>query len=1013
MNLPWEPSSANGRVSNTPTPDFTLQCSSSTPVIRSPYAGRKGISDDGDSSVYSVDTDGYYTSMHTDSGLWCNAVTTMKFEDGAVDATNGFRQRQESQSSVSTLGNSSINSFLSKSATECSSNSGSFKRVRPEPPPRVSSSKVCKQENKFDDFKNDQDMEDSDKSSSPQLQNGSTSESDHEVGDRIRAKTTITANRYPSMCAVSPETSDDEVSDSKHKIVPNINVIVAEVHREEKAGDSPDAVEATDLVIKGKRDGNPSSPCSVNMYRSQTPLPSNFSSALCQNNNPLATSTPRSGINITTFSPDFNEIRNNKGGSYSRFKEIDSNFESDEELIVTESPIRPQSDNDKCLIPLKYAQCITVTPVARSDSFSTLTGTIKRTPVKSYNSNSNIKSPGQDQPFVIPYNKKDSQPSYISFQAPDSPVSSIPSLGKIPSISDKNLSSPTNSLPRSVARVTLDPSGKVVYSSNSLERIGNLNMNRNTVERTYATLPLCQMQTEMRVITPLKQMSGSYKVDSVASIKSDEKENSTVSQAVISKSDYPVITKSTPFMHNQNIQTSKPTTAVKHDFTFRPSRGGRFCRSYFPSHLISPQPASARTENSFPRVSCTVTPPEHSSNNTNHHLSKNPAWQSHPVSSCQIPESLNHCMTYNKPVYPSPTVPNTTSDNFSNSRLNSPPSSPNIWPGRLYNLQEKKDCTPARLKPQTNNSYSSDTSADINMNKSSTQSTFVTLRPPDLIPSGSSPPSTLDITSPAGSHRRASPTSSENKDHCKMSPDCDQKSLKALSPSELFAIIHSSKKKHNIKTESEVSMSPMSSRSVSPALSQTSISKIQPVETGILSKRSDPLSPDKTKWYNSMPSSMRKTTANDKLGPTKPTSMHDFKMLLLQTRTGVNDTNPRPSAAELLKVSPTKISPTNSKPPMSSMFKSPISHFTSNPSYSPGHGTVPIKRNMRTRSPYLTRYDSAYPPIMEDCSEETESSYEDSKCLTTNPSFNQNPMYKLQDAVPQSTSVVKATSTWV
>lgn len=1011
MNLPWEPNHGNGRVSSTPTPDFTSQCSS-TPVIRSPYAGRRGVSDDGDSSVYSVDTDGYYTSMHTDSGLWCNAITNMKLEDGSAEVPC-FRQRQESQSSVSTIGNSSINSFLSKSATECSSTSGSFKRVGPDPPPRISSS-ISKKENNFQNFKDDQDVEDSDKSSSPQLQNGSASESDHEVGDRIRAKTAITANRYPSMCAVSPETSDDEISDSKRKGLSNVNVIIAEVHREEMSGDNHEITDTPDSGNKLKAADSPSS-CSVNMYRSETPLPSNFSSSVCQNNNPLATSTPRSGINITTFSPDFNEIRNSKGGSYSRFRELDSNFDSDEELIVTECPVKSESDNDKSLIPLKYAQCITVTPVARSDSSNNGTGTIKRTPLKSYNSNTN--NSGQEKPLIIPYNKKDSQPSYISFQAPDSPISSVSSFGRIPSC-EKNLISPTNSLPRSVARVTLDPMGKVVYSSNSLGRVANLNANRNAVERTYATLPLCQNQTETKIITPLNQVSSSCKIDSFKPVKTNE---NLVYQTTVSKSESPLTTQSSSFVHNQNVLSPKPNTTVKHDFSFRPSRGGRFCRSYFPTHLISPKPASGNVDNSFPKATCSIAISENSVNYTisgNQHSTDNPAWQSYSLPSSQISDCQSKYVMHNRPIHCSSTVPNTESDNTHNSRLNSSSNS-NIWPGRLYKSQDNNNCASVRLKPQSVNNSPPNTNSDINTKKSTSPTSFISLRPPDVIPSGESPPSTLDITSPAGSHRRVrtnSPTDYKEPD--KTSPENDQKSLKAMSPSELFAIIHSSKKKHNIKTESEVSMSPMSSRSVSPALSQTSVSKIQPVETGILSKRSDPLSPDKTKWCNSMPSNIRKTNANDKLGPTKPTSMHDFKMLLLQTRTGVNDTNPRPSAAELLKVSPTKNSPVlpnlNSKSPVPLMFKSPISHYTSNPSYSPGHGTVPIKRNMRTRSPYLTRYDSAYPPIMEDCSEETESSYEDNKCLTSNPSFNQSPVYKMPDAVPQSTPLAKkATSTWV
>lgn len=1017
LNLPWEPNHGNGRTSSTPTPDFTSQCSSQcTPIIRSPYAGRRGISDDGDSSVYSVDTDGYYTSMHTDSGLWCNAVTNMRMIDG-ISEVPGFRQRQESQSSVSTIGNSSINSFLSKSATECSSNSESLKKVGPNPPPRVSSCNTNKKETKFETLKNDQDVEDSDKSSSPHFQNGSASESDLEAGDRIRAKTAITANRYPSMCAVSPETSDDEISDSKCKNLANINVIVAEVHREEKSGEMSENREVNPSPNRIKQETFSSSN-SVNMYRSETPLPSSFSSSISHNSNPLATSTPRSGINITTFSPDLNEGRNAKGGFNPRFKELDSNFDSDEELIITETAV-PHSEKDKSLIPLKYAQCITVTPIARSDSSSSRTGTIKRTPLKS--NNSNINNSAKEEPLIIPYkNKKDSQPSYISFKSPDSPVSSIPSFSRLPT-SEKSLASPTNSLSRSVARVTLDPTGKVVYSSNSLGRMGNVNTNRNATERTYATLPLCQTQNETKPNMPIQNSNKTDSTPISTSITSN-KESPSVSPSTAVQSEAPMpnhsATQPSSYLHNENPSTQ--SSSVKYDFSFRPSRGGRFCRSYFPSHLISPQSLPGRTENTFSKASPSVGASDQYRNNISYkqYSSENPVWQNqqnHSIPASHTSDSLNKYTSQSRSIYYPSSVPNTVSDSAISSRLNTPPSS-NIWPGRLHNSQEKNNFASPTLKQQTANKTPTKTNFDTNGRKSTPQSSFVSLRPPDLIPSSESPPSTLDITSPAISHRKTNSNDSNgDKEPSKTSSEDDQKSLKAMSPSELFAIIHSSKKKHNIKTESEISMSPMSSRSVSPALSQSSVSKLQPVETGVLSKRTDPISPDKTKWCNSMPSNFRKQTSNDKLGQTKPTSMHDFKMLLLQTRTGVNESSPRPSAAELLKVSPTKSSVPPipySKSPVPSMFKSSNSHYTSNPSYSPGHGTVPIKRNMRTRSPYLTRYDSAYPPILEDCSEEIESSYED-KCLTSNPSFNQSPVYKMPDAVPRSTTITKATSTWV
>ncbi|GIY63715.1 uncharacterized protein CEXT_173661 [Caerostris extrusa] len=563
-SLSWEVNN-NRSSSNTPTPEFTSLGSSSTPLVRSPYAGRRtGVSDDGDSSVYSVDTDGYYTSMHTDSGLWCNPLTNLKSEDVLADLAN-FRQRQGSQSSENSIDNSSINSFLSKSATECSSNSDSVKGAPtlPQPPPRISSFVSDQKESKTAESEKvaDLELEDSDKSYSPHPPNGSASESEHEVRDRIRVKTEINPNRYPSMCAVSPETSDDEIPDWKRRtVIPNVNIIVAEIHREERLCDNVPETgrdKKTNIVQEVPKHNHPS----ISMYRSETPVPSTFSSSI-SSSQPVDTSTPRSGVNVTTFSPEFNDIINPniKTGSLLPRSNLFEPCPSTNEIVVIENSTTPQPQSDKSLIPLKYAQRITVTPIARSDSSSSCTGTIKRTPLKQMHSTENK----TDKPAT----KSGGSPSYVSFKAPDSPVSSVSSF-KLGS-PEKKLSSPTSSLSRPVARVTLDPTGKVVYSSNSLERPNSACSNSNNSERrTYATLPMYQNSNSnyRSSVTPQTEIQN---VDFKASDKIDGCNESSYSNKVQSPPPISAMQPPQPSSPSQNHFSSFKYPASEEPSTMQP-----------------------------------------------------------------------------------------------------------------------------------------------------------------------------------------------------------------------------------------------------------------------------------------------------------------------------------------------------------------------------------------------------------------------------------------------------------
>lgn len=204
------------------------------------------------------------------------------------------------------------------------------------------------------------------------------------------------------------------------------------------------------------------------------------------------------------------------------------------------------------------------------------------------------------------------------------------------------------------------------------------------------------------------------------------------------------------------------------------------------------------------------------------------------------------------------------------------------------------------------------------------------------------------------------------------------KSPTTMSTEDLFAVIHNCKKRMNIKTDSDISLA-SSSRSSSPSFLRPSSARGGLAETGFLSPRNSSFdSRDRRSWADFRPSretcGERKSLASDRLGPTKPTSMHDFKMLLLQTRSNSQILGPRKSAVEMLKVpSPGDRNhsiPLNLSPQPSSSHSVPNSpsseYYLCN-----GHSTVPFKRNNRARSTLQPRY-TMYPPIFEDCLEDLE-----------------------------------------
>ncbi|GFQ83676.1 uncharacterized protein TNCT_290031 [Trichonephila clavata] len=238
-----------------------------------------------------------------------------------------------------------------------------------------------------------------------------------------------------------------------------------------------------------------------------------------------------------------------------------------------------------------------------------------------------------------------------------------------------------------------------------------------------------------------------------------------------------------------------------------------------------------------------------------------------------------------------------------------------------------------------------------------------------------------------------------------------------MSTEDLFAVIHNCKKRMNIKTDSDISLTSSSSRSSSPSFLRPTSSKGTLAETGFLSPRNSSSfdsSRDRRSWADFRPTNSippeRKSLASDRLGPTKPTSMHDFKMLLLQTRSNSQVLGPRKSAVEMLRV-PSSQDKTHKiiSTPLNVSSCSPTSYSVpSSPSselylYN-GHSTVPFKRNARARSSLQSRY-TMYPPIFEDCSEDSENTRETQQmCSETIASDNEQKNIQLQHSAVSNSS---------
>ncbi|CAG0880729.1 unnamed protein product, partial [Darwinula stevensoni] len=175
--------------------------------------------DEESSSLYSCDTEGYYTSFHTDSGL--RAL-----------------QREVSENEYELFGKGSTSTNTSSSTSTVVRNDGTVKRrlkVPPPPlPPRTSSIEwkhsLKSNRDSVVTVINVEDLrEDESSSNASTLKNEGTQESDsdshiEEGCEQFKMKTSITANRIPPLCTVTPPYSDDESRNANSTDVTPVNI---------------------------------------------------------------------------------------------------------------------------------------------------------------------------------------------------------------------------------------------------------------------------------------------------------------------------------------------------------------------------------------------------------------------------------------------------------------------------------------------------------------------------------------------------------------------------------------------------------------------------------------------------------------------------------------------------------------------------------------------------------------------------------------------------------------------
>ena len=156
--------------------------------------------DDERSSTYSMDTEGFYTSMHTDSGV-TKRLSELTKPGMPLDLKPRRRKkRTRSKEQSSSTSTTSVDSVVKKPAANAAQPTTTQKKVRgppPQPPRRASSVSSVKTEPR---------------AKAKKLPAFCSTESEAEtIYARLKQKTWVSSNNaFPSLCNITPEQSEDE-----------------------------------------------------------------------------------------------------------------------------------------------------------------------------------------------------------------------------------------------------------------------------------------------------------------------------------------------------------------------------------------------------------------------------------------------------------------------------------------------------------------------------------------------------------------------------------------------------------------------------------------------------------------------------------------------------------------------------------------------------------------------------------------------------------------------------------
>ncbi|XP_029175749.1 uncharacterized protein LOC114944137 isoform X2 [Nylanderia fulva] len=385
------------------------------------------FSDDGEtSSVYSCDTEGYYTSFHMDSGL-----KTLREEEplpqSPLTKSNDIGSDPTSpivENEYELFGRGSTSTTTSSAGTVCTA------LMAPPPPERKSSLTVVamvhgqnQNGGESPDSGHNTSSSPVESASSPACTGRSCSEFEYSESsdlegceriERIRSKTAITTSRIPSMCVITPPVSDDEHARETEQCEKKTSESARRISLQSGGSVLMSATVGTSKmeVINGQ---------DKNLYATVQVLP-----AIASNDRP--TMSQSSSIKISPLSGVLGKLRGVLPGKKHATKNsaVQELSNADSGDYVTIADVRNNNDKRPAGPP----------PSSSSSSSSSSSGMTALRPTVTY-ANSDI--------F-----KKDAE--YVS-------------LSELPKKPDSSLERK-----RQGARVTLDSEGKVVYSSDSLKR---------------------------------------------------------------------------------------------------------------------------------------------------------------------------------------------------------------------------------------------------------------------------------------------------------------------------------------------------------------------------------------------------------------------------------------------------------------------------------------------------------------------------------------------------------------